>query len=160
MKKLLLAILLTGCGKEGRDISNYSYTPYTERLCTVNNLFTKGYDPLMHEPIVKFSIDARKRNVPCFPTEYAVFSDELSVNSKGVLGYCDFSYGIFINRDHWMWFSAQTRITLIYHELGHCALGLDHYDDSTDIMNTYILSDFEIGEEWNKLVSNLFRRRK
>lgn len=43
---------------------------------------------------------------------------------------------IFINKDHWQNYDYIEKTLLIYHELGHCDLGLDHSYENT-IMNEY-----------------------
>ena len=160
MKKLLLAILLVGCGREEFNKDDYNQVSYVDKPCTVKNLFSQGYDTLMHEQVTKFSIDARKRNLPCFSMESGILVYDLfTVNTKAI-GYCDFSYGIFINRDFWMWSSAQTKAAIVYHELGHCALGLAHHEGELDIMNPYLSSDGIMSKDWNELVNKLFNRAR
>ena len=160
MKKLLLAILLMGCGKDEFAKNEYSQVAYTDKPCTISNLFSREYDQFLREQVTKFSIDARKRKVPCFTMESALLVDGLITDNKNAVGYCDFSYGIFINRDFWMWASVQTRNTIVYHELGHCALGLEHHEGELDIMNPYIQADTVMYKEWNSLVSKLFNRAR
>ena len=160
MKKLLFTIFLFGCGRDDFNKVDYSQVSYYDKPCTVENLFSRGYNKLLHEQIFKFSIDARKRKVPCFTSESALFVDELINNEKTAVGYRDFSYGIFINHDYWMWASSQTRLTIIYHELGHCALGLDHHTDELDIMNKYLQPDIVVYKQWDELVNKMFNRKR
>jgi hypothetical protein len=77
-----------------------------------------------------------------------------------VLGRCTFSYPplIEIDPETWQNLSEYGREQLMYHELGHCALGLKHDDTTTmmgemelpaSIMNTYFF-----GESWFYMNNN------
>lgn len=50
--------------------------------------------------------------------------------------------------------------TLIMHEVGHCVLGnpFPHYDDEDDIMNSYLLPEKIIQNEWPALIKAMFTR--
>jgi len=161
MKQFLLLLItsLVSCGYyEGEPSRSGNY----DRVCTVSNLVKETYAAPFQSILTKFSVDAQKRKVKCFPVQAILFSDKIEKDGKNtVLGYCDFSYVIFINRDTWFFYSEHNRMMIMYHELGHCALGLDHYDEKDDIMNTFLLST-RSGEEpkykWNELVNNMFNR--
>jgi hypothetical protein len=57
----------------------------------------------------------------------------------------------------WNTSSDQTKRTLIYHELGHCALDLDHVERPTvAIMNPVILYDDVAAPIWFNLVRDEF----
>jgi hypothetical protein len=80
--------------------------------------------------------------------------------NSGVIGYCTHGGEIRFLTSFWATASATTRLVLAYHELGHCALGLDHHDGEADIMNTYLLNEVIADEEWDELVNKMFGRAK
>jgi hypothetical protein len=79
---------------------------------------------------------------------------------KGVVGYCIDSWEVRVLTSYWQTASATDRLLLMYHELGHCALGLDHLDGEIDIMNSYLLDDVTAEKEWDDLVNKMFERKK
>lgn len=64
---------------------------------------------------------------------------------------------IRINKEHWQYFNPITRKILIYHELGHCDLNLDH-SDTTSIMNPYALSDYLFNLDQEYYLDLLFNK--
>jgi hypothetical protein len=48
----------------------------------------------------------------------------------------------------------------MYHELGHCALGLGHHEGEPDIMNSYLLDEVTAEKKWDELVNKMFERKK
>ena len=122
--------------------------------CSVSHLATNISDEV--RPYVEeFAADAMKREVSC----YSVQNISLGKRFKtGVAGYCIPRFTVVAASDYWEAASDQERRTLIYHELGHCALDLDHTkDEDIEIMNPYILPDSLAISNWDQLVDNLFR---
>ena len=158
---LLVTLLLQGCGSAfacHTDIKprrNQGPEP-----CTMDNIFYR-FNENLRTQIESFSADALKRNVPCLMTRQAIiekdFPEEVSPN---VIGYCQFPWQVSFKKSYWDTASAADRMTLVYHELGHCALGLDHYDDKSDIMNTYLLPGDVADSKWDELVNQMFERTK
>lgn len=65
---------------------------------------------------------------------------------------------IEISRKHWKAFDEGERRTLIFHELGHCVLGLDHAkEDANNIMAPYILDSDYTDKHWKVLTDMLFK---
>jgi len=69
---------------------------------------------------------------------YPIVFDTLEDNRAGYCsGYFDSTGGatnriIVINRKYWKDYTNDVRLILLYHEMGHCSLFLDH-DDSVDL---------------------------
>jgi hypothetical protein len=69
---------------------------------------------------------------------------------------------ITIDRSSWDERSAAVQRSILFHELGHCVLHRGHRDDTdsdgypVSIMNSYELSDRELTERYDGLVSELF----
>lgn len=65
---------------------------------------------------------------------YKVDKFEQDFEDAGVIGLCVKTAGqlsIYVSRRHWNSYDSQQREMLIFHELGHCALNLEH-DQSLD----------------------------
>lgn len=128
--------------------------------CTVDNLFA-SLDGKLLTQVESFSQDAVKRNVPCRYTVKASLDENFSKSvGETVIGYCLIPWRVSIRKAFWDRASASERMALIYHELGHCALGLEHYDEKTDIMNTYLLPSDVADNKWDQLVNTMFERTK
>lgn len=163
MKKYLLplALLSTSCGSafacKTEVIPRRDQGPAP---CTVDNVVYQ-FNEKLRVQIESFSADALKREVPCLMTRRAImeekFPDKMGEN---VIGYCAAPWTISFLKSYWDNASAADRMTLVYHELGHCALNLDHYDSKIDIMNTYLLSGDVADRKWDELVNNMFERAK
>jgi hypothetical protein len=64
---------------------------------------------------------------------------------------------IVVSSEQWALLSEYGRVQLIYHELGHCILKLDHREDGLSIMNPFRIDD-ELFVKWNQeLLEELFR---
>ena len=80
-----------------------------------------------------------------------------------VIGECTLgrSYNI-IHIDSDYWFHATTtdtdRLLLIYHEMGHCDLGIHEHDQDYTIMNAYHLSPSRFDYNPDFYLRNLFLR--
>lgn len=132
VKKLSLSILLfiSGCGFYPVD-SGYIdpvFIPYVEEY--------KG-DKLLYlntSNIVKVSIIFKTLDTGLAGMcEMTGFIDRITNKNK------IFYRHIFIDPNHWYTLNELDQKLLIYHELGHCDLDLDHTDDYT-IMNPYNLN--------------------
>lgn len=162
LKALLLSLLLFSCGVDYscvyrgiRDNTDSKPGP-----CTVQQISPHINKGLMSY-VSSFSHDAMLRNIPCYPTPSIDFRSGYPSDNEAMIGYCMLYSQIKFVREYWDMATAQTRRTLVYHELGHCALRLDHSkEDSFDIMNPYILSDNITREAWPELVNQLFSPRK
>jgi hypothetical protein len=110
---VLLALVLAGCGSVPRLKTDPALEPYVE----------------------SFKAEARRRGVLTAPV-VAVFDDLRHivppVAGKTVLGTCT-SGVVRIDRTYWASLATTDadREALMYHELGHCALGRGHVEGWT-----------------------------
>ena len=157
MRWMVLIVMVLACGRE--PTCNFILkidVPKFTRQCTVSQL-GKVIDPEILELVSDFSKEAMARNVPCAHTPKMEFVDSHFPENPSVLGYCTYFVDVVLVREYWNWLTPESRRTLIYHELGHCALLQGHTDPSiTSIMNPYILSDGVSVPNWDMLVNNLF----
>lgn len=160
MKRYLLfiALLSTSCGPILSCKTEIIHRRRAEDDCTVEQLVYQFHNQL--RPMLEaFSKDALSRGVPCLRTRKAVIQEDLPPElGENVIGYCQAPWTVAFKKAYWDAGSAADRMTLVYHELGHCALNLDHYDEGQDIMNTYLLPGDIADEKWDKLVNNMFKR--
>lgn len=152
----LLVLQLTGC---------YACGPRTqvEHKPTIA-AEVQGY-------VDQFLADADSRNLLGTMVNEYFELDEIYLGDTGspnAIGMCYIGY-----RSRWVVldpaFQGSPRMwrTLIYHELGHCLLNLDHYPSEIDIDTTENKSSIDImnpslplltEEEWGPLVDRLFQR--
>jgi len=128
-KILLFTFLLTGCGfyPNHTGYIDPEFVPY------VNDYKQDKFRFLNTNKIKKISI-----------TFKVLDSDldgecEIHVHSNRLTGKVLATYRmVYINTNHWPKFNYISKKLLIYHELGHCDLGLDHTYENT-IMNPYAI---------------------
>lgn len=70
-------------------------------------------------------------------------------------GYCAPLVGIFLSKEKWNTYGKYQRLELVYHEMGHCALGYGHGDDDS-IMSPTMHSEEEIEKSWAVWVDQFF----
>lgn len=113
---LLLALLLTGCGHE--------------RVVSI--------EPVYQIYVDTFIAEAAKRG-------RTIIIDDLIIQTVPKLdgytfGMCEvatwFTPTISVSKKLWDIHYEPQREILILHELGHCILGYDHYDEKAAIMNS------------------------
>lgn len=76
-----------------------------------------------------------------------------------VIGVCMWPRQIKILRPYWYQASPTLRSALIYHELGHCLLNLDHSAPrNINIMAPVILPEEIFEDHWSALLDKLFAR--
>lgn len=163
MRYLFLFFIIVGCGLEQACQS----TGYDRRRtvipigeCSTDQLSFKIH-PKLEYAVELFSKDALKYNVPCQRTGRIGFALTLPKDvSPSTVGYCTPPYEVRMLATFWESASASERLALMYHELGHCALGLEHYEGKPDIMNSYILDSATAEKKWDSLVHNMFERAK
>lgn len=159
-KYFLVSFLLLGCGVEQSCQSTATIPTISSGPCTVEQV-----SPVIHSTfeyaVKQFSADALKQDVPCYQTRIIGFMQALPSDSpKNTIGYCLGYKEVRILQSFWDRASATERLTLLYHELGHCALNLDHTDGVPDIMNSYLLDDTTAEKQWDGLVNKMFERAK
>lgn len=163
MKYLLLSLLLlSGCS--GTNYCESRITPTTNhRLkgdCYPEQL-SRRVHPELQYGVSLFSADALNHNIPCQYTGTIGFTTTIPKDANPrTVGYCTSPVEVRFIKSFWEKSSATNRLVLMYHELGHCALGLDHVDSEADIMNSYLLDEVYAEQEWDNLVEKMFRRAK
>jgi hypothetical protein len=98
---------------------------------------------------LEFHKEAIRRNCVAFPVNayFARLEPEIA-------GYCIPSFGILINEDRWATFGPYQKRELMFHELGHCVLGLNHSDG---LMSPKMHRESELKENWKAWVDDLFK---
>lgn len=132
------------------------------QLLTLKNFSPKEFDIYTQEffelfPLVKQEVSFK------FFNKYPDFVlDPYTNQIRDPHGYCDLEdKSIHINQD---WWKRETSIfrkrKVIFHELGHCLLGLDHPKNkaSFTIMNSILETADKDGLNWNYLKKELKRR--
>lgn len=72
-----------------------------------------------------------------------------------IAGYCVPAFGILINETMWARLKDYQRKELVFHELGHCAMGKEHTD--LGIMAPSMHSEAEMEIMWDVYVDLLFK---
>ena len=122
-------------------------------------------DPRLQDDVINFLVDC-ERNLP-YETCNPLLDVHLKVGKlpeKESLGVCityggDWSYKrVIIISPHILGAYNQKLVT--YHELSHCILGMEHYDEEIDIMNSYEYSSKTqyLGENWDYFTTIMFKR--
>jgi hypothetical protein len=157
MRGVLLVILLTACGGEPDCFFGAKKNAPKPRFpCTVAQV-GGVIDPEVLPIVSSFSADAAAREIPCLHTPIVGFIEKPLPEDRNILGYCTYTIDVILVREYWNWLTPESRRTLIYHELGHCALLRPHTDpNAIDIMNPYLLSDSVAIPQWDRLVNKLF----
>lgn len=151
MRKLtwILLMVLTACGKpEG----------------TTTNI--RSIDPVLLAKVEQFEALAREHGKVTNPNLVVEFVDAIPNGHDNYLGYC---YNAVVNprvvilRSWWEKETNFSREALLFHELGHCLLGLPHVTDSWEIMSEEIVSTVDDTHRHyyinnrRALIDNLFR---
>lgn len=85
-----------------------------------------------------------------------------------ILGTCSSTMDhkvISINMKYWPNLGEKSRLSLIYHEFGHCTLGRDHRDDMLSdgcplsMMNTYAPAAICLDRHWDDYTRELLSNR-
>lgn len=159
-KYLWITFLLLGCGVEQSCQSTARITTLSYDTCTVEQV-SPVIHPRFEYAIKLFSRDALKKEVPCYKTQIIGFMQTLPNDTpSNAIGYCLSYREVRVLKSFWESASSTERLTLLYHELGHCALGLDHVDGTPDIMNSYLLDERTADKRWDELVNTMFERAK
>lgn len=109
-----------------------------------------GHAGYKFEPeIVPYYLAFKKDTGIDMPIQFE-FSDVIISNGSEAAGIC-YPYlnkvpKIFISKKVWTRISDITRKLLIYHELGHCLLDMEHVTNRYHIMNPYLYYNFTNGQ--------------
>lgn len=131
--KIALLIAATACGKKPISFQPGHSTPY---IRSVVSSFEQDFG-------VKVDIEV-------------VLVKRFSNDVPGALGVC-IGNGLRVEiLDDPRFVIQQDLEPIIYHELGHCVLGLEHYEKDIDIMNAYI--EAEVHFDFDHYVEKLQKR--
>lgn len=110
-------------------------------------------------PYIKlFIADAQSFGVGCYYIDRIILAE---VADDKIAGYCHYNNKIIIDSTFWKHATEAERLVLVYHELGHCALGLDHTAETeTEIMNPYVLHGSVVRRYWDELRYRMFEQAK
>lgn len=153
---LLVALLFTGCGS---DITNpldpdriehepkIDLGPFSSYVdAFLNDAYNNGSRVSISDLVVRF------KDIPK--------EDE----TKTILGRCWLSSTesptIDIDPEEWERLGPTSKHLLMYHEMGHCVLKRDHFDDGDSIMNTYLLSSVKFEKNKEAILAELFDESK
>lgn len=97
----------------------------------------------------EFFQEAYKRKCLVIPVSayFSRLEDEIA-------GYCIPGFGILINENRWPTLGAYQKRELMFHELAHCTLGLEHSEPG--LMAPTMHKEEELKANWNKWVNELF----
>jgi len=98
----------------------------------------------------EFYSEALKRR--CFVMRVDIYFARLE---SEIAGYCVPTFGILINENGWNSYGEYERKELIFHELGHCGLGLGHTE--IGLMAPRMHTEAEIKKNWKDWVDLLFK---
>lgn len=140
LKSLLIAILISSCGYKPDFLHINNPAPYKKHKS----------DPEFASYIHSFETISKKAvTVP------VVFSD-LDLSVAGVCSVWSDGYKeVTVSRFYWILYSDTLREILLFHELGHCVLGLSHNDAKSfncpaSIMQSYIFTEDEARDCYEK----------
>lgn len=112
---------------------------------------------------ILFEEEAAERGLDFNLTELGITGNIVELGDNSILGVCVREPGeynrVAIDIDAWINSSPEFRELIVFHELGHCVLERDHFDDDVDgicvsIMNSglsgceFILDDEIVREEY------------
>lgn len=128
----LYILILIGCGQD----------PYSEGIKTNNPIFNEHIEYFKY----LYRVDV---NVPIILTD---ITDGHSVGICHAYTPNNHHNWIEIDSKYWLKLSYYGKQQLIFHELGHCVLGLNH-DNTLMVVNNYtiprsIMYPYHFGEMW------------
>lgn len=165
-KMILLTFLLFSCGEE-KPIINRSgvYPEYYE-----------NFDLEFRQIVMEFETDAAKnftsydasnvKSIKMVGDKLSWIDDEANKTAVGICYYRMDGVGeIQIKSSHWEKISYAEKKQMLYHELGHCVMNLDHDDkfyqwpcgNARSIMNSYVLNKEMIDRCWSDMLINYFQ---
>lgn len=155
---IIIAMFLVACGDDHQFRQTNQYTPVHQDRPIV-------LEPSMQVYIDEFYFEAERREVETSKlvgTANLVDSYPRPESVGMCSGWIDPKNKIEVRRDltalrsYWEKASDWGRRIVIFHELGHCALGLDHSDSDKEIMSPFKINDVYAEWNWPELVDNLF----
>jgi hypothetical protein len=118
----------------------------------------KPIDPVFNPYIDKFIAISNMYGVD-------IDRDKLKINFTTLLetptiGLCLDSGQVYISRGFWKRASTTQKELVIFHELGHCVLGLSHTDTDEDIMTWYQITSFDYKRNYNEIINRYYNCKK
>jgi hypothetical protein len=160
---IFLSLLVMACGQSVITIEKPTIRPFYIDKSKVS--------PVLLPYVMEFAGHCEKFNTSeiCERNFRAIYSIETVpfFAEKGVVGMCRMrSDGVrkIEIREKWVDSDSLLMRTVILHEMAHCTLGagsaeiFPHYDNSMDIMNSYVPSEKDLFLEWPKLIKAVFLR--
>lgn len=127
------------------------------KYCLIGLIFLMGCAPPPRQDanllayLYSFEDYARSYGFEAYTQFDAVFVDKMKGSLVGTCG----SSGITISLQYWKIASPAMREQLMFHELGHCSLGLGHVA-TLSIMNPYLLPETFYVDNRKRLFDELF----
>ena len=105
-----------------------------------------------------FRDDAIYYEAACWGTNYIRLVNNFSMPGfeDTVIGLCYPHIGVEILRSYWDDATEWEKKALVYHELGHCSLGLDHIQEHGIMLPS--LTPPRDEHEWVRMVEQLFKK--
>jgi hypothetical protein len=160
MKWIFAGLLLTACS----TTTNSTYTPPAAKHvgCTREQAL-----PVVDERVSvwvdDFFAEAQKRGSTCYKAKSVRFvaqdkiPQDKTTAGASVIGYCTSSGNVVLSEQVWASYGLLFNKALLFHELGHCVLQLDHAPESAlNLMAPYMLSEITLAENWAELMTKLF----
>lgn len=94
--------------------------------------------------------EVKKINVLFYTQDSPVIGECITSDNKTIL----------IDPADWFYSSPNDQITLLYHEMGHCDLGIVNHATTNTIMNEYHLSGYDFGLNPDFYLNELFVNRR
>ena len=135
LSAILVLILCTSCGLTGRFDKVKKPSGYIRQFSTSNEIFdtyVKKFED--HAKIKTGNMNYKVIDIPIN------FGDTENDQFVGVcFTYSDGKKEIIIKADWWNRVSTSSKESLIFHELGHCALDRDHNEDVIENTNGEVI---------------------
>lgn len=152
---IVLAALLSSSCAAGISSINRHGNPVV-KPCTLARISPK-VDAEILPYVEEFLADANYYDQGCSRVKDVILSDKVKT---GIAGYCQPGFAVVLSRPFWEASDEWERRTLVYHELGHCSLNLDHTEEEAiAIMNPYILPSYLASRNWPSLVRTLMEKK-
>jgi hypothetical protein len=104
-------------------------------------------------------VDGKSRSVQITFVNHSEDRKKLEGLGSDYLGYCEVATKqIRIDEKKWRKLSQVSKRLLIYHELGHCALGFEHTDKPNRLMNPELLSGQAFKREKDRILFQFFNK--
>jgi len=124
-----------------------------------------SWDPRAEAFLEQFFQGARDAGTECYKAGTISFAPSKEVQKVAprpdffILGYCTSDGHIVLNQDAWEHDSVIKNKAVLFHELGHCVLLLDHApEDSINLMAPSIPGPLFLSENWQEMLRKLFQK--